>query len=176
MLSRETDTELCPAKLLISLDSEHQNRIRPFQLFFPLHPPAISNRQRRDSRLTLLLHRIMLPSNIYSTLSSQVTRYRPRESFSPSYGSVPILLHHKLDSGQRRDPSWLQSATRHPLVLDVFVYFSENLIASTRPTHPSPSKLIYSSLLWREVTGFDLGEEMKFEYSCVWTHYNRNQG
>src|SRR5580658_2529807 len=108
MLSRETDTELCPAKLLISLDSEHQNRIHPVQLFFPLHPPAISNRQRRDSRLTLLLHRIMLPSNtsnIYSTLSSQVTRYRPRESFSPSYGSVPILLHHKLDSGQRRDPS-----------------------------------------------------------------------
>ena len=173
MLSRETDTELRPAKASYITWFRASNRIRHFQFFPPyIHQPSLIDSVETPGWTYFFIgscyHQIDLFYVEFSGHSIQ--------SHSVHHMSVPILLHHKLDSGQRRDPSWLQSAMRHPLVLDVFVYFSENLIASTRPTHPSPSKLIYSSLLWREVTGFDLGEEMKFEYSCVWTHYNRNQG
>jgi hypothetical protein len=103
VLSRETDTELRPAKASDITWFRASKSCSSLSGFFPLHPLAISNRQHRDSRLTLLLHRIMLPSNRF--ILCWVLRSLDTESFSPSYGSVPIILHHKLDSGQRRDPT-----------------------------------------------------------------------
>ena len=103
VLSRETDTELRPAKASDITWFRASKSCSSLSSFFPLHPLAISNRQHRDSRLTLLLHRIMLPSNRF--ILCWVLRSLDTESFSPSYGSVPIILHHKLDSGQRRDPT-----------------------------------------------------------------------
>jgi len=116
--------------LPISLDSERQViHIRPFQVFFfYIRQPSLI-----DS-LEILCWPYFFIGSCYHhnrfilrwVLKSLDSRYRVTQSI------------HKLDSGQRRDLRWC-SATCHPLILDVFVQFFENLISSTRPTHPSPS-------------------------------------